>query len=126
MQALYDLALAMTTDRSLEENLLLVVEKSRELLGADKSFIAMRDETAGDLYMHTLSGVVTRSSSSCGYPSAPDSAAKSQKQVRGTSSRTISKRWGRYCTVVGGEGLISGIVVPVQIRETKPGRALCL
>ena len=56
-QALYDLAVAMTAERTLDENLLLVVETSRSLLKADKAFIALRDEERNELYMHTLSGI---------------------------------------------------------------------
>ena len=58
-QVLYELAIAMTADRGLDENLHLVVDKSRELLGADTSYIALRDEVRGDVFMHTLSGIRT-------------------------------------------------------------------
>ena len=36
-QVLYDLALAMTAERNLDENLNIFVETSRELLGTDTS-----------------------------------------------------------------------------------------
>ena len=41
---LYELAIAMTAEHSLDENLRLVVEKGKELLHADTSYIALRDE----------------------------------------------------------------------------------
>ena len=53
-QALYDLAVAMTGERSLDENLSLLVDKSKVLLAADTAYIALRDEESGDVYMHTL------------------------------------------------------------------------
>lgn len=59
-QALYDLAVAMTAELSLDENLSLVVTKARELLGGDVSYIALRDDEAKDVYMHTLSGINTQ------------------------------------------------------------------
>ncbi len=58
-QALYTLATAMTGDRTLDENLSLVVETSRALLHADTSYIALRDHHADKVYMHTLSGINT-------------------------------------------------------------------
>ncbi len=58
-QALYNLAAAMTGDRTLDENLSLVVQTSRELLHADTSYIALRDESANRVCMHTLSGVTS-------------------------------------------------------------------
>ena len=58
-QILYDLATAMTTERSLDDNLQLVVEESRELLDADTSYIALRDESRDDVFMHSFSGIRT-------------------------------------------------------------------
>ena len=49
LQGLYDLAMAMIAERSLDENLTLVVEKSRQILGTDTSFIALHDEKTDEL-----------------------------------------------------------------------------
>jgi PAS domain S-box-containing protein len=121
-QGLYDLALAMTTERSLEENLLLVVEKSRELLGADKSFIALRDEIADDLYMHTLSGVVTEEFKQVRIPFGAGLGGK----VAETGQRHFVEDYFQEVgpllhDAVRSEGLISGIAVPVQIGQQNLG-----
>ncbi len=121
-QALYDLALAMTAERSLEENLLLVVEESRELLGADKSFIALRDQEDGDLYMHTLSGVVTEQFKQLRIPFGAGLGGK----VAETGQRHFVEDYFQEVgpllhAAVRGEGLISGIAVPVQIGEQNLG-----
>jgi PAS domain S-box-containing protein len=121
-QGLYDLALAMTTERSLEENLLLVVEKSRELLGADKSFIALRDETAGDLCMHTLSGVVTDVFKTLRIPFGEGLGGKVAESGRRHFVEDYFREVGPLLhDVVRGEGLISGIAVPVQIGQQNLG-----
>ena len=121
-QALYDLALAMTTEHSLEDNLLLVVEKSRELLGADKSFIAMRDETAGDLYMHTLSGVVTEEFKQVRIPFGAGLGGKVAESGQRHFVEDYFQEVGPLLhNIVRGEGLISGIAVPVQIGQQNLG-----
>ena len=90
-QALYDLALAMTGVHSLDENLSLLVEKARRLLGTDTSYIALRDEDSGDVYMHTLSGISTE--------------AKNDAYTfrRGIGRQSGGDRKGLYCG-----GLFSG------------------
>ncbi len=121
-QALYDLAVAMTTERGLEENLLLVVEKSRELLGADKSFVALRDEAAGDLYMHTLSGVVTEKFKQLRIPFGAGLGGKVAETGRRDFVEDYFQEVGPLLhDVVRGEGLISGIAVPVQIGQQNLG-----
>ncbi len=121
-QALYDLAVAMTTERSLEESLLLVVEKSRELLGADKSFVVLRDEAAGDLFMHTLSGVVTEKFKQLRIPFGAGLGGKVAETGRRHFVEDYFQEVGPLLhDVVRGEGLISGIAVPVQIGQQNLG-----
>ena len=63
-----------------------------------------------------------RSSSSCGYLSAQDSAAKSQKPVSRHFVEDYFQEVGPLLhDVVRGEGLISGIAVPVQIGQQNLG-----
>jgi PAS domain S-box-containing protein len=121
-QALYDLALAITADRSLEENLSLVVEKSRELLGADKSFIALRDEDAGDLYMHTLSGIVTEAFQDLRIPIGVGMGGVVAETGRLYVVEDYVQEVGPiFHDVVKAEGLISGIAVPIQINGINLG-----
>ena len=44
-RGLYDLAIAMTSDQSMDDSLQLIVDQCRELLRADISYIALQDET---------------------------------------------------------------------------------
>jgi len=121
-QALYDLAVAMTAKHSLNENLSLVVEKSRELLGTDTSYIALRDETAGDVYMHTLSGINTEALRSLRIPFGEGLGGKVAKTGKGHIVEDYFQDVGALLhDIVRAEGLISGIAVPVQIGQMNLG-----
>lgn len=121
-QALYDLAVAMTGEHSLDEKLSLVVDQSRKLLSADTAYIALRDETAGGMYMHTVSG----------------SRHESVKKLRIPFGRGLGgmvAKTGKGCMVENyyeeiepslhdaarSEGLVSGIAVPIQVGQTSLG-----
>lgn len=120
--ALYDLAVAMTGERSLDENLSLVVEKSRELLGGDTSYIALRDEEAGDVYMHTLSGIKTEAFKNMRIPFGAGLGGKVATTGRGYIVHDYFREIGPAVhDVVRDEGVISGIAVPVQIGQTNLG-----
>ncbi|HOV86629.1 MAG TPA: PAS domain S-box protein [Syntrophobacteraceae bacterium] len=56
-RGLYDLAIAMTTDRTLDQNLQLIVDQCRRLLHSDISYLSLYDESRGDFYKHTCSGI---------------------------------------------------------------------
>ncbi|MFH1115112.1 MAG: PAS domain S-box protein [Pseudomonadota bacterium] len=56
-QALYHLAVAMTAEHTLEENLGLLVDKSRELLAADASFIGVYDDKTEAAGVRACSGI---------------------------------------------------------------------
>ncbi len=121
-QALYDVAVAMTTERSLDENLLLVVEKNRELLQADTSFIALCDEKKQYIYMHTLSGIRTEAFKKVRLPMGAGLGGK----VAATSEPYIVENY--YLDVepiihdiVMAEGLFSGLAVPIRIGKTDLG-----
>lgn len=58
-RGLYALALAMTSDQSMDETLQLIVDQCRELLQADISYVALQDESRGDFFKHTSSGIRT-------------------------------------------------------------------
>ena len=56
---LYNLTLEMSAENSLEENFTVIVDKSKQLLSADTSYIALLDERSQNVRMHTLSGIRT-------------------------------------------------------------------
>jgi PAS domain S-box-containing protein len=121
-QALYDLAVAMTGERSLDENLSLLVDKSKVLLAADTAYIALRDEESGDVYMHTLSGIKTEAFKSMRLPFGAGLGGK----VAITGKGYIVEDYFQEIEpvvhdLVRDEGVISGIAVPVQIGQTNLG-----
>lgn len=59
-QVLYDLAVAMSAEQTLDDNLQLIIKKSQELFLADSAFIALRDESRCQVYMQCLSGINTQ------------------------------------------------------------------
>ena len=121
-QALYDFAVAMTSQRSLDENLSLVVEKSRKLLGTDTSFIALCDETAGDVYMHSLSGINTDAFKRMRTPIGLGLGGKVAKTGKGYIVEDYFQEVGTLLhDIVRAEGLISGIAAPVQIGQMNLG-----
>ena len=121
-RALYDLAVAMTADNDLNENLSLVVEQSRKLLGFDVSYIALRDEEAGDVYMHTLSGIRTEAFKRMRLPFGSGLGGK----VAATQKAVVVNDYFQQVEspvydIVRTEGLISGIAVPIQMGHTNLG-----
>jgi len=123
-QVLYELAVAMTAERSLEENLHLVVDRSRDLLNTDTSYIALRDEAAGDVYMHTLSGIRTEAFKMMRLPYGKGVGGLVAKTRQGLivedyfGERKISHVVDK---IVADEGVISGMAVPIQIGSKNLG-----
>ncbi len=121
-QVLYDLALAMSAERTLNENLALIVEKSRQLLGSDKAFLALRDEREGDLYMHTLSGIVTEEFKRLRIPFGVGLGGKVAETGRLYVVEDYFREIGpAFHDIARKEGLLSGIAVPVQMGRTNVG-----
>ncbi len=121
-QQLYDLAVAMTAEHSLEENLSLVVEKSRNALRADTSFLALRDETSGDLCMHTWSGLRTEAFTRLIIPMGAGHGGR----VAATGQRRSLEDYFEemeplFHDVIRSEGLISGIAVPIKMDDINLG-----
>ncbi len=121
-QVLYDVAVAMTAERNLEQNLALVVEKSRELLAADTAYIALPDEETGCVCMHTLSGINTEAFKKMRMPFGSGLGGK----VAATSCGYIVSDYFQEIEpllhdIVRAEGLISGMAVPIQIGHSNLG-----
>ncbi len=126
-QALYDLAVAMTAALSLDENLSLLVTKARELLDGDVSYIALRDDEAMDVCMHTLSGINTEEFKKLRVPFGAGLGGK----IATTGKGYIVEDYFRETEpllhdVVRGEGLISGVAVPDSNGHDKSWGSLCL
>ena len=123
-QVLYELAIAMTGEHSLDENLRMVVDKCRALLGADTAYIALRDTERGDVYMHTLSGVRTEAFKKMRLPFG-----------KGLGGLVAETRQGYIIDdyfnqpelvrvvdpVVRDEGVVSGMAAPIQMGRENVG-----
>ncbi len=121
-EALYDLALGMTEEGNLKQNLSLAVEKSRELLATDTAYIALHDKESGELYMSTLSGIRTEAFKAIRLPFGGGLGGK----VAATGKGFVIEDYFQEIEpllhdVVRREGLISGIAVPLQIGQTLLG-----
>jgi len=123
-QVLYELAIAMTADRSLFDALQLVVEKTRELLETDTAYVALRDLTRGAVYMHTLSGVRTEAFKNMRVPFGKGLGGLVAQNRRGyivddyQANRKIEHV---VDSIVADEGLVSGMAVPLQMGDENIG-----
>jgi len=124
LRVLYDLAIAMTADRTLEENLQMIVDKSRELLETDTAYIALRDKTRGDVYMHSLSGIRTEAFKKMRIPFGKGLGGMVATTRRGIIVEDYfgEKKIAHVVdAIVAEEGVSSGMAVPVQIGRVNFG-----
>jgi two-component system, cell cycle sensor histidine kinase and response regulator CckA len=121
-RALYDVAVAMTGERSLDENLSLLVEQGRKLLSADTAWIALCDETTGDMYLHTASGERLDEHHE---PHIPFGAGLGGEVVRTGRGAIVHNYYEEVepslHASARSEGLVSGIAVPIQVGQTHLG-----
>ncbi|MFC1836420.1 PAS domain S-box protein [Thermodesulfobacteriota bacterium] len=122
-QALYDLALSLVDERSLDENLTLIVEKSRELLQTDTAFIALKDDQAGELLgWHISSGLLTEAFRNLRVPVGSGLAGRVAQSGQYVVVEDYFKQISpEFHEVTRAEGLMSGIAVPVQSRGINYG-----
>jgi len=123
-QILYDLATAMTTERSLDDNLQLVVEESRELLNADTSYIALRDESRDDVFMHSFSGIRTEGFKKVRIHFGEGLGGLVAKTGKGYiiedyfTDKNLTRPLHK---IVADEGLVSGMAAPIQMEKKNLG-----
>lgn len=123
-RVLYDLATAMTTARSLNDNLQLVVEECRKLLGADTSYIALRDESRNDVFMHSFSGIRTDEFKKLRIPFGEGLGglvAETRKGYIIEDYFTNEELTSKFHKIVADEGLVSGMAVPIQMEKKNLG-----
>lgn len=121
-RALYDLAVAMAGERSLDENLTLIVDQSRKLLKTDVSYIALREESSGDAAVRTAAGVRTDAFKKAKMPFGEGLGRKISQTGKGIVVED-------YCAeveaslreTIRAEGFISGIAAPVQVGQNSLG-----
>jgi len=121
-QALYKLALAMVGDRTLDENLAVIVDESRELLGTDTAWIALNDHEAQELCWHISSGLRSEPFKRLRVPLNMGLAGKVARSGHWLIVEDYYREIGpELHDVTRTEGLISGIAVPVQIGDRNFG-----
>jgi PAS domain S-box-containing protein len=123
-QTLYKLALAMTTVRSLDETLRLVAEKSRELLKTEVTVIALRDDEAGDLYVHTVLGMPEEFKQirvAFGRGLGGRIVASGKGVIVDDVGEYFRKIGSKYHDMICSEGFTSGVAAPIQMGETNLG-----
>ncbi|MCE5334317.1 MAG: PAS domain S-box protein [Desulfobacteraceae bacterium] len=121
---LYDLAVALTNERSLDEYLRLIVDKCRQLLRLDISYIALHDETKGDFYKHTLAGVQTEAFKNLRIPYGQGLGGLVAKTRQGQIVNDyMAERKADLETdrIIAEEGIVSGMAVPIQMGARNLG-----
>lgn len=117
-RALYDLALAMHSDRSLDEYLQHIVDKCREILRSEISYIALHDEVRDDFYKHTFSGIQTEAFRNLRLPSGRGSGGLISRMRQGyiVNDYLTEQSFDRKDEqIISDEGIISGMAVPIQM-----------
>lgn len=121
-QALYKLALAMVGDHTLDENLSVIVDESRELLGTDTAWIALHDHETQELCWHISSGLRSETFKKLRVPVNVGLAGKVARSGHWLIVEDYYREIGpEFHEVARTEGVISGIAVPVQIGESNFG-----
>jgi PAS domain S-box-containing protein len=116
-RGLYDLAVAMTSDRSLDEYLHLIVNKCRQILRSEISYIALHDEVQDDFYKHALSGIQTEAFRNLRLPFGRGLGGMVARMRQGyiVNDYLAEKSFdGRDDQIIANEGIISGMAVPIQ------------
>ena len=123
-KVIYELSLNMSAEKTLQENLKFIVDKSRELLNADTSYIALADKAAGEIFMHTVSGIRTEAFKNMRLPSGRGLyglVMETHKPYIVDDYFQNKNIQHLVDKIVADEGLISGMAVPVQIRDKSLG-----
>lgn len=121
-QALYKLALAMVGEHTLDENLSVIVDESRELLGTDTAWIALHDHETQELCWHISSGLRSEAFKKLRVPLNVGLAGKVARSGHWLIVEDYYREIGpELHEVTRTEGVISGIAVPVQIGESNFG-----
>ncbi len=121
-RALYDLALEMTAERSLDENLELVVATAKNILNTDTSYIALADEQAAGVRMATCCGVRTEAFKNLVVPYGKGLGGQVARSKRGRIVRNYYEETdGVVDETVREEGVISGLASPVRIGDDNLG-----
>ncbi|MDD2702792.1 MAG: PAS domain S-box protein [Candidatus Omnitrophica bacterium] len=123
-KVLCDLAVNMSAVKPLDENLAFIVERSRGLFNADTSFIALLDDESKGIKMHVFSGIRTEEFKQMRLLSGKGLGGLVMQERKGyivenyfTDTRILHAE----NPLVAGEGIVSGMAVPIQSGEKNFG-----
>jgi PAS domain S-box-containing protein len=117
-RALYDLALAMKCGLNLDDYLQLIVDKCREILRSEISYIALHNEARNDFYKHTFSGIHTEAFRNLRLPAGTGLGGLVVRMRQGYIVRDYLTEQSfdrKYDQIISDEGIISGMAVPIQM-----------
>ncbi len=117
-RALHDTALAMRSDRGLDEYLQVIADKCREILRCEISYIALHDEVRDDFYKPAFSGIKTEGFRNLRLPSGRDLGGPASRMRQGyiVDDYLTEKCFDRkYDQIISDEGIISGMTAPIQV-----------
>jgi PAS domain S-box-containing protein len=121
---LYDLATAMTGERTLDENLQLIVDRCRDFLHSDLAYIAIFDESRDELYKHSTSGI---RSEIFRHSRLPRGKGLGGLVTRARKGHIVADCGAEACIEgpieqsASEEGLVSGMAVPIQMHDRDIG-----
>ncbi len=117
--ALHELSAHLLLDRTLDENLQLIVNKAAEVFRTDTAYIALTDDKREKVRMHTLFGIKTKDFIEMEIPYGIGLGGHIMKSRSGLiindyfNNETI-KLSPAISQIVKNEGVISGMGVPIQ------------
>jgi two-component system cell cycle sensor histidine kinase/response regulator CckA len=123
-KVLYDLALNMSSQKSLDDNLTYIVEQSREFLNTDTSYIALADDENREVYMNTFSGIRTEAFRKMRIPFGMGLGGKVMATRQGYIIRDYfnDKNISHVVDpIIRDEGVVSGMAVPIQFGANSLG-----
>ncbi len=125
-KALCELSASMTAEHNLDECLSLLLKRARALLATDTAFIALGDLPAGDAYISVTSGIKTKPFEHLRLPFRKALKNKVTRDGKICSVEDFAQEIEKqYHAVAADEGLVSGILAPLQIDGVNIGM-LCV
>jgi PAS domain S-box-containing protein len=116
---LYELAVNMSAEKDLDENLEYIVSKTLELLHTDTCQIGLCDQRNGTIHMYICAGARTAAFQGMKFPSGKGLAGMVLKKRQGfiTEDYFHDTRFAHPVnTIIAEEGLVSIMAVPIQSK----------
>lgn len=121
-QTLYELATAMTAERTLDDNLSHIVGEGRELLNADIAYVALLDPSDRSVYVRSWSGLQTDAIKTRRLPEGAGLAGKIMKTGEPFLVRNYYEDVeSTFHDSARKEGIVSGLAAPIKMGKTPLG-----